>query len=221
MATVRITGNIIWHVQKAITDMFNKRIEAKTAELDKLNIGHACYEHYIPLQYRQMASQLNEDPKGPWVPVAQYMYVSIKFTRPDGSEAIAHITVPFRPPAPLPVRFTDSHGGLSNRFHLLPGMPTYDEAKAVMLAVEDLQKERDHLLKQLVDGVLKKCTTLKQVLEHWPSVMDFLPESVHQLHAAPQEKRAKPTKAEIAIDDNAKAAMIKARLLNTQNGSSE
>ena len=210
MATVRITNDIRHHVKNKFKALYRERINRKTNELSTLDIGDVCYMHYVPAKYRDLAQQLNADCDGPWVDMVSHISIEMAYTKDDADHTKTMVTfsVPFKSPVPLPQRLR----GYNARFKLLESMAPYAHAKKIFLELDAMHRERDKLIGQIVDGVLTKCSTLRQVLELWPTAMDFMPDEVKQKHAAKTEKRQSVVE-ELSIDNDVKVSLMKARML--------
>lgn len=210
MATVRITNDIRSHVRNKFEALYHERIERKQKELQNLDIGNVCYLHYVPAKYRELAQQLNADGDGQWLDTVRSITIEMTYLKNDANhtEATVAFTVPLRPPVPLPIRLR----GYGAKFKLLETMAPYEHAKKIYLDLDTMNEERDKLVAQIVDGVLTKCSTLRQVLELWPTAMDFMPDEVKQKHAAKTEKRQSIVE-ELSIDNDVKVSLMKARML--------
>lgn len=210
MATVRITNEIRHYVKNKFKELYRKRIERKQEELQNLDIGNVCYQYYVPAKYRELAQQLNADEDGPWLDLVRDVRIQMTYLRNNANQTWVTVdfTVPLDPPAPLPQRLR----GFGAKFKLLESMAPYEQAKKIRLEIDALIEERDKLIDQLVDGVLTKCSTLRQVLELWPTAMDFMPDEVKKKHATKTEKRQSVMK-ELSIDDDVKVSLMKARML--------
>lgn len=210
MATVRITDSIRHHVRSRLESLYNERIERKQKELRNLDIGNVCYMHYVPAKYRELAQQLNADGDGPWLESVSNITVEMTYPKNNASQTEATVTfnVPLSPPAPLPLRMR----GFFTKFKLLESMAPYEHAKKIFLETDAMAEERDKLIDQIVNGVLTKCSTLRQVLELWPTALDFMPDEVKQKHAIKTEKRQSVVE-ELSIDDDVKVSLMKARML--------
>jgi hypothetical protein len=211
MATVRITKDIRYYVKTRFETLYRERIERKLKELQNLDIGNVCYMHHVPAKYRELAQQLNADGDGPWIDLASSITVQMTYRKNDANQTETTVVfdVPLNPPVPLPKRLR--HYGA--RFQLLETMAPYEHAKKIYLELDAMYEERDKLIEQIVNGVLAKCSTLRQVLELWPTAMDFMPDSVRQKHAAKAEKRQSVVE-ELSIDNDVKISLMKARMLN-------
>lgn len=210
MATVRITNDIRNHVRNKFGELYRERIERKQKELQNLDIGNVCYLHYVPAKYRELAQQLNADGDGQWLDTVSNIAIEMTYLKndADSTETTETFTVPIEPPVPLPLRMR----GYYKRFKLLETMAPYEHAKKIYLDLNAMNEERNRLIKQIVDGVLTKCSTLRQVLELWPTAMDFMPDDVKQRHAAKPEKRQSVVE-ELSIDNDVKVSLMKARML--------
>lgn len=210
MATVRITDSIRYHVQSKFGELYRERIERKQKELQNLDIGNVCYLHYVPAKYRELAQQLNADGDGAWLETVSNVTIEMTYLKNDANRTKTTVvfSVPLKPPVPLPQRLR----GYGAKFKLLESMAPYEHAKKIYLELDAMTEERDKLIGQIVNGVLAKCSTLRQVLELWPTAMDFMPDDVRQRHAAKPEKRQSVAE-ELSIDNDVKVSLMKARML--------
>lgn len=210
MATVRITKDIRYHVKDKFDALYRERIERKQKELQNLDIGNVCYLHYVPAKYRELAQQLNADGDGQWLDTVSSITIEMTYLANDANrpKKTVAFSVPFKPPVPLPTRLR----GYSAKFKLLETMAPYEHAKKIYLDLDHMNEERDKLVAQIVDGVLTKCSTLRQVLELWPTALDFMPDDVKQKHSAKTEKRQSVVE-ELSIDNDVKVSLMKARML--------
>lgn len=210
MATVRITDDIRYYVKNRFEALYQKRIEHKRKELQNLDIGNVCYMHYVPAKYRELAQQLNADEDGPWLDLVSDVNIQMNYRKNDGTETAVFFTVPLNPPVPMPRRLR----GFGAKFKLLESMAPYEPAKKIFLEIDAMTDEYNKLVDQIVNGVLTKCSTLRQVLELWPTALDFMPDDVKQRHATKTEKRQSVVE-ELSIDDDVKVSLMKARMLAT------
>lgn len=212
MATVRITDEIRNHVRSKLIALYQGRLNRKVEELHSLDIGNVCYQHYMPAKYRELAQQLNTDADGPWLDVVSNVTIEMTYLKDDTDcTGITEVfTVPLKPPVPLPLRMR----GYYTKLKLLESMAPYEHAKKIYLDINAINEERDKLIDQIVDGVLTKCSTLRQVLELWPTALEFMSDEVRQRHATKPEKRQSVVE-ELSIDNDIKVSLMKARMLTT------
>lgn len=214
MATVRITNDIRLYVRRKLEALYSERIERKQKELQSLDIGNVCYMHYIPARYRDLAQQLNADASGEWIDTANKIRVEMSYLTNVAYRTWKTVTftVPLNPPVPLPKRLQGFHG----KFELLETMAPYEHAKNIYLDLDSMVAERDKLVTQIIRNVMVKCTTLRQVLDLWPTALDFMPDDIKRKHAASPEKRHSVTE-ELSIDNDTKVLLMKARMLTAGN----
>lgn len=210
MATVHITNDIRYHVKNKFEALYHERIERKNKELQNLDIGNVCYLHYVPAKYRELAQQLNADGDGEWLDKVANITITMTYRKNDTDQTATTVRfqTSFNPPVPLPQRLR----GYGARLELLESMAPYEHAKKIYLDLDAMVEERDKLIDQIVNGVLTKCSTLRQVLELWPTAMDFMPDEVKQKHAAKTKKRQSVVE-ELSIDNDVKVSLMKARML--------
>lgn len=211
MATVRITHEIRRQVKNELQGMYNACIHKKTEELEHIGAAEACYRKYIPERYRSLAAQLNVDPDGRWLDEYSNINIAVYYPNPDNAEADVirdSFSAPFASPVPMPQRLR------YHTFELTEDLEPYEHAKRILIERRSLANERDRVVRSIVDDVLTKCTTLRQVLELWPTALDFMSDEVRAKHAEKPEKRRKKAVEELEIDTDVKVSLMKARMLN-------
>lgn len=210
MATVRITQEIRQDVRRKIEGLFDARIKKKLEELNHLDVAMQVFMKHITPEEFTVAQKLNTDVK--WVPEISDLFVHITYTGIDGKEKKHSFRVPFNPPVPAPASF---HGYSYNTVKKIvhPSLPCYQPCVDVLLEHDRMVKERD-TLRDSIAQLLSSCGTLRQVLEKWPTALDFMSDEVKAKHA----EKVNPTKKEVKVisevDDQAKMLLMKARMLN-------
>lgn len=210
MATVRITQEIRQEVRRKIESLFDARIEKKYEELQHLDVAMQVFMRRITPEEFAAAQKLNTDVK--WVPEISSLTVHIEYIGIDGIEKNVWFTVPFKPPVPAPQSF---HGySLNNEKNVvLPSLPCYQPCVDVLLEIDRTAKERD-TLRDSIAQLLDSCSTLRQVLEKWPTALDFMSDEVKAKHAEKVNSTKKEAKVISEVDDQAKMLLMKARMLN-------
>ena len=210
MATVRITQEIRQEVRRKIESLFDARIEKKYEELQHLDVAMQVFMRRITPEEFAAAQKLNTDVK--WVPEISSLIVFIEYTGIDGDKKNVAFTVPFKPPVPAPQSF---HGySPSNEKNIVdPSLPCYQPCVDVLLEHDRMVKERD-TLRDSIAQLLDSCGTLRQVLEKWPTALDFMSDEVKAKHAEKVDPTKKETKVISEVDDQAKMLLMKARMLN-------
>lgn len=210
MATVRITEQICREVRRKIESLFDARIEKKSEELQHLDVAMQVFMRLVTPEEFAAAQKLNADVK--WVPEIRFLPVRINYTGIDGAKKNVTFTVPFKPPVPAPQSF---HGynpsDVKNIIH--PSLPCYQPCVDVLLEHDRMVKERDTLCDSIA-ALLNSCGTLLQVLEKWPTALDFMSDEVKAKHAEKVDPTKKKAKAISEVDDQAKMLLMKARMLN-------
>ena len=210
MATVRITQEIRQEVRRKIESLFDARIKKKYEELQHLDVAMQVFMRRITPEEFAAAQKLNTDVK--WVPEISSLTVHIEYTGIDGASRHVRLKVPFDPPVPAPQSF---HGYSPNNEKNIvhPSLPCYQPCVDVLLEYDRMVKERD-TLRDSIDQLLNSCGTLRQVLEKWPTALDFMPDEVKAKHAEKVDRTKKETKVISEVDDQAKMLLMKARMLN-------
>ena len=210
MATVRITQEIRQEVRRKIKSLFDARIKKKYEELQHLDVAMQVFMRRITPEEFAAAQKLNSNTK--WVPEIGALNVRIEYTSIDGSNKHAVFAVPFKPPIPAPQHF-HGHSSSNEKNIVHPSLPCYQPCVDVLLELDRMTKERDTLRDSIVD-LLDSCSTLRQVLEKWPSAMDFMSNEVKARHAEKTDPIKKQPKVIADVDDQAKMLLMKARMLS-------
>ena len=208
MATVRITNEIRQYVNKKIESLFDARIKKKYEELQHLDVAMQVFMRRITPEEFAIAQKLNTDVK--WVPEIYDLFVHITYTGIDGKEKNRSFRVPFKSPVPAPANF-HSYNNAKNLVY--PSLPCYQPCVDVLLEHDRMVKERD-TLQDSIAALLNSCSTLRQVLEKWPTALDFMPDEVKAKHAKKVDPTKKEAKVISEVDDQAKMLLMKARMLN-------
>jgi len=208
MATVRITQEIRQEVRRKIESLFNARIEKKYEELQNLDVAMQVFMRRITPAELEAAQKLNADVK--WVPEISTLTVSLEYTGITGTKKNVAFTVPFKPPVPAPQSF---HRYSNEKSIVHPSLPCYQPCVDVLLEHDRMVKERD-TLRDSIAQLLNSCGTLRQVLEKWPTALDFMSDEVKAKHAEKVDPTKKETKVISEVDDQAKMLLMKARMLN-------
>ena len=212
MATVRITQEIRQEVRRKIESLFDARIKKKHEELQHLDVAMQVFMRRITPEEFAAAQKLNTDVK--WVPEISSLTVRIEYTGIDGAKKNVTFTAPFKPPVPAPQSFHGYSYNIDNEKNIVhPSLPCYQPCVDVLLEHDRMVKERD-TLRDSIAQLLDSCSTLRQVLEKWPTALDFMSDEVKAKHAEKVDPTKKDTKVISEVDDQAKMLLMKARMLN-------
>lgn len=212
MATVRITQDIRNEVRRKIEALFDARIKKKYEELQHLDVAMQVFMRRVTPEEFAAAQKLNADVK--WIPEISSLIVHIEYTGIDGTKRNVRFTVPFKPPVPAPQSFHDYSYYTDNEKNIVhPSLPCYQPCVDVLLEHDRMVKERD-TLRNSISQLLGSCGTLRQVLEKWPTALDFMPDDVKAKHAEKIDPSKKEVKVISEVDEQAKMLLMKARMLN-------
>ena len=211
MATVRITEQIRQEVRRKIESLFDARIKKKYEELQHLDVAMQVFMRRITPEEFAAAQKLNTDVK--WVPEISSLTVRIEYTGIDGAKKNVTFTVPFKPPVPAPQSFHGFRYDIDEKNVVHPSLPCYQPCVDVLLEHDRMVKERD-TLRDSIAQLLDSCGTLRQVLEKWPTALDFMSDEVKAKHAKKVDPTKKEAKVISEVDDQAKMLLMKARMLN-------
>ena len=212
MATVRITQEIRQDVRRKIEGLFDARIKKKLEELNHLDVAMQVFMKRITPEEFTIAQKLNADVK--WVPEISDLFVHITYTGIDGEGKKHLFRVPFKPPVPAPQSFHGYSYNIDNEKNIVhPSLPCYQPCVDVLLEHDRMIKERD-TLRDSIAALLNSCSTLRQVLEKWPTALDFMSDEVKAKHAEKVDPTKKEVKVISEVDDQAKMLLMKARMLN-------
>ena len=209
MATVRITEQIRLDVRRKIESLFDVRIKKKYEELQHLDVAMQVIMYRITAEEFAAAQKLNAI--RPWIPEISSLTVRIEYAGIDGTMHVP-FNVSIDPPIPAPQSFRSySYGIEENIVH--PSLLCYQPCVDVLLEHDRIVKERN-TLRDSIAALLNSCSTLRQVLEKWPTALDFMSDEVKAKHAEKVDPIKKEVKVISEVDDQAKMLLMKARMLN-------
>lgn len=205
MATVRISEYIRNEVRDKIRALFGDREKAAEYKLAAVNVGHEVLFGTLPNDQLNAAIALNE--KERWIATHDMVSVSIQFADHKGVQQKMVFSTTVRPALPLPILFCARS---PTTLELTSAMPSYEKVATIARNIYQIREDRNEL-QAAVSKILRQCTTLRQVLEIWPSALDYMPDEVKERHATKTQKREA---AQIDnVDNDTKTLLMKARLL--------
>lgn len=217
MATVRITNSIRVDITSRIERLFTNRQTALKTELAVLpGLLEQAYEATYSKEERELAAQLRKidlakgSSRVQWVGVLEYGSIKVPYITPEGKNRIGHVSVQTNGKE-FPVR--SNRYSTENELLLTEKAPIYPEAARLLLEIDKVDTERSTLVAS-INGILNQCGTVRQLLDAWPSAINYLPKDVLDKHNEKTPKREKV--APIEVDDAVKSALLKATLLNSK-----
>lgn len=206
MATVRLSRHLREYILSQIRSVYDKQITAEYRKFNHSSIAEACYHKYVDADTRTLAAKLNT--RGKWLDETRSISVSISYLI-DGCQEPTSSTfsVVCGPGFFLP-RDRNTH------FELTSEMEPYNAVRDIFIEVNSITNTRTALIDR-ISRLLNDCSTLQQVEKAWPTVLDFVPTTVREQFHLIEEKKTR-VKPDLSIDNDIKASLITARLLNTQ-----
>ena len=210
MATVRINQEIRQEVRRKIESLYELRIKKKLEELQHLDVAMQVFMRLVTPEEFAAAQKLNTDVK--WIPEISNFFVRISYAGLDGATKHVTLNVQFESPVPAPQSFHGYSAPYEQNI-VDPSLPCYQPCVDVLLEHDRMVKERN-TLRASIDNLLSSCGTLRQVLEKWPTALDFMSDEVKAKHAEKADPVKKKAKVIDEVDDQAKMLLMKARMLN-------
>jgi len=209
MATVRLNDTIRTHIKGELSKLFNARILATKAKWDQFDAQAIVYKYCIMDQV-ELDRLLSVSPK--WI--AECASVQLQITAvPDGK------THNFRLILNKPVKAPPDAGGSLYYPQCTVKVPFGSPEANLCFRIRDeseaVEKERDALLKGPIVKAVDECSTLKQLLEVWPTALDFVDGPTRAKHAEKHvspEKKAKTQREALAIPADVQVQLITARM---------
>lgn len=207
MATVRITNDIRNHVRRAILALYNSRVNAihqKIAQVDMTPF----VTNFFREELMRKAAELNSDPKGEWITEMSQQTFQLRLPDTSNGTRMVRVTIPYRRPIPVPIRAQAYSFAIPLPLH----SPEHEQLEKLLIESDRITKEGNDLVNRLLE-LLNSCGTLRQVLDVWPTALEFMPLEVITQHNRVVEKKSRTARESLSIDDSMKAALLTARLL--------
>lgn len=195
MAAVKMTPNIKFSINSQIEQKYNELIEKQHAQIENQQYVELFYRMIVDEETEKLANQLPRTMvthgdtilfkyknRTYEVPLGRKRPISDEYSNPY----MAHSELPCALPFRLQTLFDGVHAEHSR-----------------------LQKEKEVLLAE-ISRIMDSCRTLKQLLEVWPSALEFCDSDIQARHRRPETKRFK--KEDVELADDAKLALVKVRM---------
>ena len=207
MASVRITENLRNEINARLVAPYNERIDGINNEIEALVecdefadlIQHEC----VPADARDALNVLIDKCPGV-LGIKSSLPVNIDMPDPSAlPEGLWYVSLSKNVRIPAAVR----------SFKILPEHgEVHEKVRDLNLSVQRITAQRDEVEKTLIGEVLEKCSTLRQVISNWPSVVEYLPEEVLKKHNASPARASRSEDPEIEIPDSVKASLTAMKL---------
>ena len=208
MATVRLNDTIRGYIKNKLGDLFTARSQAVTAEWEKIDTQAIVYKYCAADDLERNRLNLIH---ASWL--ARCDTVVLQIRQLDGA------TINFRMhPKGKVIAPQDPSG--SNYYPQCTVKIPLDSPEAkhcfeLQAKSKRIEEERDALLKGPIMQAVTECSTLKQLLEVWPTALDFVDAPTRAKHAEKHisaEKKAKAQREVLAIPTDVQVQLITARM---------
>lgn len=199
MATIRMSANLTYEINRNIENMFMSRLSAAKAAAEK-EVGNYAEEVLELIVPKELLSYVYNHPEHAikFMGTTRQLYVNYTI---EGLHFSSCFTYNRNIPEPRTRYFTIDKNSA-------PGL--YAKIARAQETYVSVIKEKTELLAQ-TKVLLNSVATFKQLLDVWPSAIEFVSEEVKKRHYAKQTytKRAKPV---VQLDEKIKANLLKARI---------
>lgn len=205
MATVRITDNLIREVGDKVDALFHKRLVDKKNEVEEnTELAYRVFRLFVSETETQAANTLGSS----WLNASNAFAAHIVMDTKKyafGFKLSNHYLVP--------PRLANAYSHDQNRIR--NNDQPYEEIAKVARELDTLTAECE-ALKTGLRNTMRMCATLKQLLEVWPTAIDFMSDTVKARHAFKHEKpTARVEAAKVIMTDDIQLKLIKARMMKT------
>lgn len=215
MANVPMNANRRQGIIHRLKQTFERRIDDIDEKLKHPSFGEAVYHYtYSPLVQRYMV-QLQE--AAPVLGTRTFLRTAEGITAVFPKAVFPQLDRDYTLGFPLNPRKIigyppASWGSDAPHTEIAESNIDFLQIVALLVAKREIEKERDGLA-TTIDGLLMKCSTLRQAIEVWPTVLNFIDDETRAQYNKPVKARLKAIKEELALTDDTKVALIKASML--------
>lgn len=195
MAAVKMTHNVKLSIRSRIEQKYNELIEKQHAQIKNQQHVELFYRMIVDEETEKLANQL------PRTMVTHGDTIRFKYKNRT-------YEIPLGRKRPISDEYSNPYMARSELPCALP-VQLQTLFDGVHAEHSRLNEERDVLLAE-VTRIMDSCRTLKQLLEVWPSALEFCDSEIQARHARPETKRFK--KEDVELADDAKLALVKMRM---------
>lgn len=208
MASVRLNDTIRNHIKCKLSGLFDTRAQAVSAEWGKIDAQAIVYKYCVADdRERNHLHSVHQS----WL--ARCDIVVLQIRQLDGA------TIDFRMHQKDKVIAPSDANGSAFYPQCTVEIPLDSpEAKLcfeLQAKSKRIEEERNALLNGPIMKAVQECTTLKQLLEVWPTALDFVDPATRAKHAEKHisaEKKAKAQREVLAIPTDVQVQLITARM---------
>ena len=196
-----------WEIVKRINSQYEALISRKREELSRIpGVAEQVYKSIVTDEEYEVAAKLNEF--NAWVPKISSLSVLIQYMSFNNERKSRVFTVYFKKPLYASRSFFNMHNYKKAR--VLESLPCYQDCVNVCIEIDKLEDEEKRVQDE-IQAAFEACSTVRQLIEIWPSVIDYLPQD--ELNKLRPTTRKVKSKIDFQFSDEVKVALIKLRLV--------
>lgn len=203
------------YVQAKLEAFYQNKIAELLESVKKLPIALEAYQHRVPQHELKLATDLANavNSTNSWFVKNESLIVMISHKNIN-YEFMCEFS---DPKYYIPYNMCQRGYNAQGRAALPITAPSYGKVITLLDEVEELKTKQRAISHTIIKEVLEKCITLKQVLEIWPTALDFMPKEIREAHervVLPKKRATQHATQRIieAIDTTTKVELIKMRL---------
>ncbi len=201
MATVRMSSNLRYEILNNVEKMFKVRIDKLRQEVEgEIQSMHKqIADAIIPAD---VVNELAKSRYNGYVVRNSYVPVQLIFSKKHNLQFRLNLS---------PELALKQRNGYVETISIGVDNPIYKVIQDVFQPYMNLVDEKDTLLEQ-IKKLLNQATTLKRLIEVWPSALEFVDSETRTRHA--EKTTYTKNTEEIVIDQDTKVNLLKARMLS-------
>jgi len=190
-----------------IGDLFAQRIREVNSQIEAAtpNWARQWLLENTPDAINQAMAQADTER---FIHTGTQIRLAVKYTLDDGNPTTERLHLSTGYAFPYDPNWDSWH----NNMQLSPKSTIYKEVTAKLLERQRILREQSDLHKH-IQTLFQHCSTLKQLVEVWPSCLDFVPPHTKQQYYAPNPPRKKKVDLEALKTPDFTVAMTKAKML--------
>ena len=214
MATVRITPAVRETIHRALVAPYHQRITniIRSIEADT-QFGKLIYAESVPEDQAERARLLHKANHS-WVNVIDHIRVRIELDLGEGRRKLFNFTVKLPAGITWPAPGDRTRWSGETKIKSTGNSPSYEFIKDRVWEIVKLQGEEQEIIVELIEKIVDKCGSLRQVEKLWPSVLNYVDEQTLSRYRAPSTRASRKKQLEeIEVSDKAKQLLVKNRMI--------
>ena len=233
MATVKLSGDLRQRILNALRDPFARRALGIREKIER-DLSEPIYndlfgDEYCKhvqqadriLQTRDKAYGLTDKPAADLIQTSSTtLNVKIVYLGPEEEKVTFFCRLKFTKPKPVPMAYVLTYSYTASSRYAILRLDKRNTAYKDKLIDQIMSYEKVILegqnLYDSCEKLLKECNSLKQVMEVWPSVLDFVPEETRIKHF--NKPKRLQTRTKLELEDFFEVGTVKAQMLKSIQG---